>query len=316
MRRFYLGVDGGQSSTTALIADETGRVIGMGQSGPCNHVAGAEARTKFMMAIDECLSQAAQSAGSSERVPEFAAACLGLSGGVEDKAAYAREAIRSSRLKVTHDAEIALAGALGGEAGIIIIAGTGSIAFGRNAEGRTARAGGWGHIFGDEGGAFDIVRRALRACLQHEEGWGVPTLLRDHLLRATGTADANQLLHQFYNGTARQHIAALAPIVTECATEGDEVAQKILAESARALCWYVEGVNRNLFTAEEKVAVAHIGGVFQSAPVLAAFTERIEADMRAKVMMPRSSPVAGALLEALRMDGNTSTLSELPSVKT
>src|SRR5947209_3167873 len=81
----------------------------------------------------------------------------------------------------------ALAGATRSGQGIITIAGTGSIAFGRNPAGRTARAGGWGYIFGDEGGGFDIARQATRAILRLEEGWGPPTALRETLLAATGS---------------------------------------------------------------------------------------------------------------------------------
>ena len=82
------------------------------------------------------------------------------------------ELLSAVHLSVSHDALIAYVGACGGEPGVVVIAGTGSIAFGRGSDGREARAGGWGYVFGDEGGAFDIVRQALRAALRFEEGWG------------------------------------------------------------------------------------------------------------------------------------------------
>ena len=123
--RLYLGVDGGQTGTVALIADESGRVIGRGSGGPCNHVGAAEGRAKFVGAVGQCLKEACRIAGLDEETVSFSAACLGLSGGAEDKELYARELIRSSKFKFTHDAEIALAGATGGEPGIIVIAGTG-----------------------------------------------------------------------------------------------------------------------------------------------------------------------------------------------
>ena len=247
--------------------------------------------------------------------PEFAAACLGFSGGAEDKALYSRELVRSPRMKVTNDAEIALTGALAGEPGIIIIAGTGSIAFGRNAEGRTARAGGWGYIFGDEGGAFDIVRRALRAALQQEEGWGPETILTSQLLLATNSPTANHLLHHFYS-QPRSLIATFAPVVTECASQGDPVAQNILLESARMLSYFVEGVYRNLFRPSEHVPVARIGGVFRSEPLRNAFDAKIRVAIGCRTVDPKLSPSAGALLEALRLDGNTSQLTGIPETKT
>jgi N-acetylglucosamine kinase-like BadF-type ATPase len=317
LSRLYLGVDGGQSSTTALIADENGSVLGVGRGGPCNHVNEPQAREKFRKVIGHCLAEAAAGAGLSfDRSVHFASACLGFSGGGEDKLAYCRELISSSRLKVTNDAEIALVGATAGEPGIVVIAGTGSITFGRNASGRIARAGGWGHIFGDEGGAFDIVRRALRAALQAEEGWGPSTSLRALLLEKTKAHDANQLLHFFYQAEKRYEVAPLAPLVTAAAESGDPVAQEILAESARLLVWYAEGVYRNLFSNSERVPIAYIGGVFQSAPLRSAFIERVHEQLACEAVPPLMSPVAGALLEALRLDGNPSRPVAIPKTKT
>ncbi len=312
MARVYLGVDGGQSSTIALIANETGRIIGRGHGGPCNHVGTAEGRAKFLSAAGGCLQEACRNAGIDPVSVTFAAACLGFSGGAEDKEAYARELIRSERYKITHDAEIALAGATAGEPGIIVIAGTGSIAFGRNAEDRMARAGGWGYIFGDEGGGFDITRRALRAALQCEEGWGPETILRELLPAAMHAASAKNLLHQFYAGTSRTEVASLARIVDEAAGRGDAIAKEILSAAAAQLAWYVEGVYRNLFRQGEIVPVANIGGVFRSALLRDEFVREVQERIGCPSGPPKLSPAAGALLEAMRLDGNTSGLSGVP----
>ena len=312
MARFYLGVDGGQSSTIALIADETGRIVGQGNGGPCNHVGTVEGRAKFLSAVGDCLEQACRDAGVDPALVRFAAACLGFSGGAADKEAFARELIHSGRYKITHDAEIALTGATAGEPGIIVIAGTGSIAFGRNAEGRLARAGGWGYIFGDEGGGFDITRRALRAALQYEEGWGPETSLHALLPRAMNASSANELMHRFYAGVPRTQIAALARIVNEAASGGDAIAIEILTRAARKLTWYVEGVYRNLFRENEIIPVAHIGGVFRSAFLRGQFLQNVQERMGCPCGPPILSPAAGALLEAMRLDGNRSRLSGVP----
>ena len=169
MSRLFLGVDGGQSSTTALIGDETGRVLGAGAGGPCNHVGAAEGRQKLIRAVGDCVARACEGAGLDPATVVFEAACFGMSGGPEDKQAILAEILKTGKLVATTDAVIALAGATAGRPGIITIAETGSIAFGRNAQGRTARAGGWGFVFGDEGGGFDITRQALRAALRMEE---------------------------------------------------------------------------------------------------------------------------------------------------
>src|SRR5579872_2781206 len=268
----YLGIDGGQSSTTALIGekigDETGRVLGTGQAGPCNHAAAGEGRRKFITAITDSLNHAAASAGLSGPIA-FEAACLGLSGGPDDKEAFARETIRAERYLITHDAHIALAGATGGEPGIIVIAGTGSIVFGRSAAGVTARAGGWGYVFGDEGGAFDLVRHALRAVLRSEEAWGPRTVLRDLLLESTGSEDSNTLMHLFYTDEyPRERVASLAPLVDRAAAVGDPVAQDILKHAAQSLVTFVAAVRRKLFNAAEAVTVSYTGGVFLSQVLL------------------------------------------------
>ena len=179
-------MDGGQSGTTALIGDETGRVLGTGSGGPCNHATAAEGRQKLVRAVSESVAAACAQAGLDAGTVCFAAACFGMSGGPEDKQEILRETLPADVVVVTDDAVIALAGATAGEPGIVTIAGTGSIAFGRNAAGQTARVGGWGYIFGDEGSGFDIARQALRAALRAEEGWGPPTALRRALMDATG----------------------------------------------------------------------------------------------------------------------------------
>jgi N-acetylglucosamine kinase-like BadF-type ATPase len=312
MSRLYLGIDGGQSSTVALVADETGRIIGYGRGGPCNHVKTTEGRGRFFNAMGDCLGEACTQAGLDSRTVSFASACFGFSGGGEDKDLYSRELVRSARYKITHDAEIALIGATAGEPGIVVIAGTGSMAFGGNAKDERARAGGWGHIFGDEGSGFDIARHALRAALQYEEGWGPETSLRSLLLEATSSSSANELLHGFYAALNRSAIASLAKLVTQAAEHGDLVARDILSRAARKLAHLVEGVYGNLFHENEKVPVGQIGGVFRSERLRAEFAERIQQSTGCQSGPPRFGAAAGAVLEALRLDGNRSDLSDVP----
>ena len=123
MSRFYLGVDGGQSSTVALVGDQSGAVLGLGRSGPCNHVSGPEARAQFDLAIGGAVTQARRAA-SLDPSSTFAAACLGFSGGTADKEDYTRALIRANRFSITHDAAIALSGAIAGEPGVVMIAGS------------------------------------------------------------------------------------------------------------------------------------------------------------------------------------------------
>jgi N-acetylglucosamine kinase-like BadF-type ATPase len=310
MTRWFLGVDGGQSSTTALIGGETGRIAGFGRGGPCNHVRASEGVAKFRGAIGGCVRQACEQAELAR--PEFESACLGFSGGPADKETLVRELISTPRLLVTDDALVGLVGACAGEPGLITIAGTGSIAYGRNAEGRTARAGGWGYVFGDEGGAFDIVRQALRAALRFEEGWGPPTALRAILLEATGAANANELMHTFYMADwPRPRVAAFAKLVDQAALNGDEAAGAVLDQAAHALARLAEAVRSQLFRPEEPALVRYLGGVFRSARLLA----RFKAEVGDPVGPPEFGPAAGALLEAYRLAGLHPQLTNLPELE-
>ena len=310
MNEYFLGVDGGQSSTVAVIGDATGRIVGWATSGPCNHVASSEARAKFLGVMRECLSHAAARAGIDLTTTRFRAACLGMSGGPEDKAALLHELIRAEHLIVTHDGRIALAGAMNGGPGVIVIAGTGSLAYGENERGEGARAGGWGYIFGDEGGGFDIVRQALRAMLREHEGWGPRTALTPALLESTETADANQALHRLYTPEwPRSRAATLAQVVSRIAEEGDPVAVEILQGAAHSLAILAASVRRQLWgeSAASRVAcrVAWIGGVFSSPIVLERFRMLAELEGNVTAAPPMHSPAIGALLLACRSAGLT-----------
>jgi N-acetylglucosamine kinase-like BadF-type ATPase len=298
--RLFLGVDGGQSSTVALIGDESGHVVGIGRGAACRHEG----------AIREAVSVAGAQGG-------FEAACFGLSGGTAGMEATVRTLVKADRYIVTHDADIALTGALAGEPGIIVIAGTGSIAFGRNSGGRTARAGGWGYAFGDEGGAFDLVRQALRGALRREEGWGPPTALRELLLAACGATDANELMHRFYTAEwPRERVAALAPLVDQAAAASDVVAQEILKGAAQALATIVGVVREHLYEQRETAAVSYAGGVFRSPVVLERFRMLVELEDGNRVQVALYGSAAGALIEAYRAAGVDALPKDVPIEKT
>ena len=316
MTRLFLGVDGGQSSTVALIGDQTGRVLGVGRAGPCNHVQAHESRPKFVDAITGSVHQACSQGGLDPATVRFASACLGFSGGPADKEAILQEILRCDRIIVTHDAAIALSGALAGAPGVVVIAGTGSMAFGRNDWAQTARSGGWGYLFGDEGGAFDIVRRALRAALRNEEGWGPATSLRATFLEATGARDMNDVLHLFYAPEfPRPRVAALAPLVDAAATKGDQTAIAVLHEAADELAAFGGAVRSQLFGVQQSVAVSYLGGVFRSAMLLARFRETVESTEGSRVVAPTYGPAAGALLEAYRSADLAPMLTNLTAEK-
>jgi len=313
--KLFLGVDGGQSSTTALLADETGRVLGRGADGPCNHVqSAAEGREKFIRVIGGCVRMAAREAGLGDAMPAFRAACLGFSGGPADKHGILREMLAVEELLVTTDAAIALAGACGGGAGIITIAGTGHISMGRGEDGRLARAGGWGYVFGDEGGGFWIACQAVRAAMRVHENWGTQTTLHGRLLEATGLAEANAMMHAMYTAEwPRKRVAALSRIVDEEAEKGDAEARDILARGAAELMKISAIVRGNLFADGERARLSPIGSVWNSRLLRERFVELwAAANPMNEFGEAAMGPAAGALLEAFRIAGVHATLFALP----
>ncbi len=302
MGRYFLGVDGGQSSTDVLIGDASGRVLGEGKGGQSNHVGGAEGRARLIRAVTDAVGGACVQAGLSWDEVEFEAACLGFTGGPDGKEPILREILRCRRLLILDDSEIALAGAHEGGPGIVTIAGTGCVSLGRNAEGLLARAGGWGYAFGDEGGAWGIVREGLRAALRYQEQWGPPTLLHELFLRETGDSDIHVLRRRFYTEEyPRPRVAALSKIVDQAAQDGDAVALKVLEEAAAALLEITRVVRRLLFAPDHVINVAPIGGVFRSEFVRENFRAGLKADSVTRLIESRHGPAMGALLEALRM---------------
>jgi N-acetylglucosamine kinase-like BadF-type ATPase len=207
--------------------------------------------------------------------------------------------VRANDYDVTTDAVVALAGATAGDPGIICVAGTGSIAYGRNAVRKLARVGGWGYIFGDEGGGFDLTRQALRAILRHEEGWGPDTALHGALLHATSTTSANDLMHRFYTQQfSRPQIASYAKVVDSVANSGDAVARNIVVNAAQQLATAVSAVRMQLFERGEAAKTAYVGGVFKSEMLRERFRMLVELEDGNQVIAPLYGPGVGALIEA------------------
>ncbi len=312
----FLGIDGGQSSTTVLIGDSSGRVIGWARGGPCNHVSGPGAAEKFTRVIKDCIAEAGSIAGLTHDTLRFKAACCGMSGGPVDKESLLREIIMTELLVVKTDAEIALTGAFAGLPGIVVIAGTGSIALGRNGSGEMLRAGGWGYIYGDEGSAFDIVRQSVRAALRQEEGWGTKTALLPELLSASQAVSANELMHDLYTSDwPRWRVAELAALVDQVGLSGDSVARGILEQAGQNLASLAGCLRRVLFAESSTVDVAFVGGVFRSKAVLSRFRLLVELTEGCRCMTPLMDPAAGALLDAYQSAGRSPTLSGVPGLK-
>lgn len=267
-----LGVDGGGSKTVAWLA-RRGRpelAIGRGRAGPSNcRSVGIEAATANLRA-------AIEAAFDDANLPPTTidAACLALAGA--DRAteqqkirSWADERKLSSRLAITSDAASVLYAAAPEGVGIALISGTGSLAFGRSGDGETARCGGWGGLFGDEGSGYQIALAALRATARAADGRGAKTTLLPCLLAYFDIRDASELIPIIYEDkTDRSTIARLAPIVFQLAETGDAVAAEIIESAARELKEMVIAVATKLGLASDPFALAVTGGVLLHQPKL------------------------------------------------
>jgi N-acetylglucosamine kinase-like BadF-type ATPase len=237
-----------------------------------------------------------------------AAACLGLAGAgrPEDQAVirdWASRVYLAEHVNVTTDADLLLAAGTADGWGLALIAGTGSMAFGRHADGRTARAGGWGHLLGDEGSGYALVVSGLRAVACAADGRGPATRLTEALLSGMGVSAPAGLIAEVYGGDwDRARLAGLASVVLETAARGDTVASDLVSRAARQLAETAAAVVRALTFVEQPLPVALAGGVLVSsemyrAKVLEAFADVGIHTARVTVV---ADPAEGAVLLAMK----------------
>lgn len=307
-----LGVDGGGTSTVAWLADDRGEVIGRGKAGPSNAKAiGVEAARA---ALDEAIRRAFTDAGCA--VTPVAVACFGLAGfdRAEDKRLledWSLAADRARRLLLVNDGELVLAAGTPGGNGVAIIAGTGSIAVGKAADGRSARAGGWGHLFGDEGSAYSVALSGLRLAAQRHDGreprCGGPTAdsdaLTERLCQAIGVRGPSEFVTAIYSERFdRTRIAGLAPVVAALADEDPEILRGILEPAGRELARAVLAVAATLEWREPELPLAMAGGFLLSTPQVSAAMLAHLRDRSGCTVLPSPvpDPVRGALVLAHR----------------
>jgi N-acetylglucosamine kinase-like BadF-type ATPase len=245
-------------------------------------------------------------ASASHPVSRVSVACLGMTGGVDVAPQIVEQIVGCDAVRACEDSVTALAGASVAEPGVVVIAGTGAVAYGRAPDGREAKAGGWGFIMGDEGSGYDIGIMALRALTQAADGRGPQTALTASIPAHFGVPNLRGVHAIIYSSTAgRPQIAALAAVVSQAASAGDRVAQALLAEAGGHLARLALAVLARLDALEARIAVYPTGGVFQAGDwVLEPFAAALRDGARqATVQSPAFPPVVGALLIALQMAG-------------
>jgi N-acetylglucosamine kinase-like BadF-type ATPase len=295
--RYIAGIDGGQSSTKAVVVDETGRILGRGVAGPADHVDEPPGSTKCADACAAAVADALDVAGLPV-MTAFEAVHIGLSGYDENfDGAPPRFAARSVRLQ--HDAPIALAGAAAARPAIVVIAGTGSVAYGEDAEGKAIRVGGWGYLFGDEGSAYAIARDALAHAMR-EDDRGVSSALGDAALAFFDRRSLRELAtHALLGHISRGELAGFARLVHDGARLGDPGAARILDDAAEALAGLAALAIERLDLVDRPVPVALTGGAFENDAFVASVRERLAMlAPEALLVRARYEPALGAALLA------------------
>ncbi|AMV35823.1 N-acetylglucosamine kinase [Planctomyces sp. SH-PL62] len=271
----FLGVDGGGTSTVALLGLGDGRVLGQGAAGPSNAkaVGTAAART----ALEEAIAGAFAEAGLWPRA--VAVACLGVAGfdRPEDKALLGEWAVAGNwadRLVLVNDGDLVVAAGTPEGWGVGLIAGTGSIAVARAADGRKARAGGWGAVFGDEGSAYALAVAALRLVARRIDGRDPaptgPDALTDALCRALKIDGPGQIVSAVYApGMDRTKVAALTPAVIDAALRDASLVDILIKPAARELGETAAAAARSLGWTAGPLPLGLAGGFLVSAPLLA-----------------------------------------------
>jgi len=286
--KLFGGIDGGQSSTTAVVGDGDGRVLGRGTAGPADEV-GCDARsTRLKDGLEGALAAALDDA-TLPRDARFEVIVAGISGYAGATVGVA-PSFNAASVRLMHDAPIAHAGALGGKPGVVIVAGTGSVVYGVSESGIALTAGGYGYLFGDEGSAFSIGRGAIYFALRDEdEGYesGAIRLVRAHF----GVDSPRQVQHAVYAGRiARDGIAAFARAVLDL----DDIELKhMVDDDVTVLAQSAFGLRGRLgLPLDAPVAIA--GGLSRNPNYLESFDAAIK-HCPLNLVLPLDEPVIGAL---------------------
>lgn len=306
MSAIVIGVDGGGTQTRVHVANEDGKVLAS-VTGPGSAVRpGAAALSAQIIAA--VVQEAMTEAGVADVTPRVLSAGIAGAGREAERDALRHALLEhelASELLVQTDAQIALDDAFGDGPGILLAAGTGSIAVGRSPAGRSARAGGFGPVIGDEGSATWLGHRALATVCAASDGREPETSLTGAVLTHTECDDAPALVHWAAHAT-RAQFAALAPVVIHCAEQGDVRANTLCTLAVEELALHIRALARELFVDERAACpVAFTGGLLGPRAFL-----RRKLEHRLKGFVPGAQvksgevvPVRGAVRAALRLIG-------------
>lgn len=297
----FLGVDGGQSHTEAVIADEKGNILGRGFGGASNHAEVPGGRERLQSAIKKSVGEALKNANLPPlKQINFAAAHFGMTGGADYKHDIISGIIKSNNLIIGHDAPTALFGATAGKSGIVVIAGTGSVIYGANESGETVQIGGLGFLFSDEGSSFWLAAQTIRLAVKEQDKLIPDSGLRELVLSFFGKKQIYEVTSDYYNSKiSRDKIASLAKEAAAAAAENQILREqikygaKVLAESV------LVAASRLNFAGE--FPVAGVGGMFRGELMKNYFVKFLSKLLpNAVFIRPHFAPPIGALLLAYK----------------
>lgn len=302
-----IGLDMGASKTSCVVADLKAKPLSHALSGPSNlNSCGIDG---FQAALRKALCGALSPLASLN--PVILAVGLGVAGleGFQErepveKAIKAVLKGHNPVILIESDASMALLGALGRKPGILVLAGTGSIALGRNEAGEVMRVGGFGYLLGDEGSGFELGQRGIRAALRSFDGTGPETELLVALKACYGLENPTDILPLVYKSpSCVETIGRFAVRVLDLGFKGDGLAEGIVRDAVESLVGMTQALADKLHFARP-FALATSGGLFQNRAFLMAFLKSLESRMpQAKPTTPSHSPQMAAALLALEAIG-------------
>lgn len=302
--QYVIGIDGGGTKTHAILADETGKVILESFGGPSNFLMlGTEVVSNT---IYNLILQTLTEANTS--ISELSTILLGTTGAgrrtdaerlENDFNSYLQnKEVKNVKFFVESDARIALEGAFSGKAGSILIAGTGSIMFGKDSSDNVYRVGGFGRFIGDEGSGYSIGKKGLVAASKCFDGRGRETLLKQLLHERCNIESTDLLITEIYKNNF--DIASFAPVVLEAASKGDPVSVSIVEEESSELVLHIKAMRIKI--SDRPFYLSLIGGILSSENILSQkFIEKTVIDFDDVIIKEKDfSPAYGAVLMALK----------------
>ena len=294
--RYVIGIDAGGTKTVGLLADETGQVVAEERG------SGANLQTHGELEVEKVFDDIVEALAQGRTI---SAVGLGIAGvdRPHDEAVIRgilRRLGHREKVRVVNDAAIALTAGAPDGVGIVVLAGTGSISYGQDRSGKSARAGGFGFLLADEGSGYWLGHQALRATVRASDGRGPETRMMPIVFEALEVSSVSELVPRVYEkGLPKHRIAALAGVVQRARDEGDAVAADLIESGARELALAARAVARQLDLGGDPFPVVLAGGAFKACPSMVTPLEKHLDLPGARPALLAVEPARGAVRLAL-----------------